>query len=177
MNSRLRSLVLVLMALVAVLAVTAGVLWLTDRGAGKVAVQGRPMSDAQAVDQVLVAAKQIVSVAHLHGVTGGYSFVSCQNETDPPYQVTIYMNFRLPQDNSVRYLRDVGASLAANGWSPSASTDEHFGQKLTRDGVTTIFYQSDDTDFATMRLYGECRNTADHRTDNPAWTEVTGQLG
>ena len=45
---------------------------------------------------------------------------------------------------------------------------EHFGQKLTKDGVTAIFYRSgNDTDFATMRLYGECRNTADHRNDNP----------
>jgi len=28
-----------------------------------------------------------------------------------------------------------------------------------------------------MRLYGECRNTADHRSDNPVWREVTDQLG
>jgi hypothetical protein len=55
---------------------------------------------------------------------------------------------------------------------------EHFGQKLTRDGVTAIFYRSvNDVGFATMRLYGECRNTADHRNDNPVWTEVTDQLG
>jgi hypothetical protein len=28
-----------------------------------------------------------------------------------------------------------------------------------------------------MRLYGECRNTADHRNDNPAWTDITDKLG
>jgi hypothetical protein len=28
-----------------------------------------------------------------------------------------------------------------------------------------------------MRLYGECRNIADHRNDNPVWREVTDQLG
>jgi hypothetical protein len=26
------------------------------------------------------------------------------------------------------------------------------------------------------RLYGECRNTSDHRDDNPVWTEVSDQL-
>jgi hypothetical protein len=88
------------------------------------------------------------------------------------------MNFRLPQSNSAKYLRDVAASLVAHGWAPAASTSEHFGQKLTRDGVTAIFYRSvDETDFATMRLYGECRNTADHRSDNPVWREVTDQPG
>jgi hypothetical protein len=88
------------------------------------------------------------------------------------------MSFRLPQSNSVEFLRDVAASMAVHGWAPAASMGEHFGQKLTRDGVTAIFYRSvNDTNFATMRLYGECRITADHRNDNPVWTEVTDKLG
>ena len=116
----------------------------------------------------MASAKQIVSVAQLQDATGGYAFVSCKNENEPPYQAAIYMSFRLPQSNSVKYLRDVAASMAAHGWAPAASMGEHFGQKLTKDGVTAIFYRSvNDTDFATMRLYGECRNTADHRNDNP----------
>jgi hypothetical protein len=117
-------------------------------------------------------------LAQLQDATGGYAFVSCKNENEPPYQAAIYMSFRLPQSNSVKYLRDVAASMAAHGWTPAASMGEHFGQKLTKDGVTAIFYRSiNDTGFATMRLYGECRNTADHRDDNPVWTEVTEQLG
>jgi hypothetical protein len=136
------------------------------------------MTDAQAAGQVLAAARQIVRMSQLQDATGGYAFVSCKNENEPPYQAAIYMSFRLPQSNSVRYLRDVAASMATHGWAPAASMGEHFGQKLTKDGVTAIFFRSvNDTDFATMRLYGECRNTADHRNDNPAWTEVTDQLG
>jgi hypothetical protein len=181
MSSQLRtsrSVVLGLTALAAVLAVAAAVLWLTDRGADDVPVQGAPMTDAQAAGQVLASAKQIVSVAQLRDVTGGYAFVSCQNESEPPYQVTAYLNFRLPQTNSVKYLRDVGASLVSHGWALAASTDEHFGQKLTSAGVAAILYRSvDETDFATLRLYGECRNTGDHRNDNPVWREVTDQLG
>jgi hypothetical protein len=117
-------------------------------------------------------------MAQLQDATGGYAFVSCKNENEPPYQVAVYMNFRLPQSNSVKYLRDVAASMVAHGWTAAAAMGEHFGQKLTKDGVTAIFYRSvNDTNFATMRLYGECRNTADHRNDNPVWTEVTEQLG
>jgi len=173
-----RSVVLLLAALTTALAVVAGVLWLSDRGSDGVPLQGEPMTDAQAAGQVVASAKQIVSTAQLHDAAGGYAFVSCKNENEPPYQVAIYMTFRLPQSNSVKYLRDIGASMVAHGWTPAGSMGEHFGQKLTRDGVTAIFYRSvNDMGFATMRLYGECRNTADHRNDNPVWTEVTDQLG
>ena len=173
-----RYVVLALAALIVVLALAGGLLWLGGRHADEVRVQGEPMTDAQAAEQVVALTKQIVSVAQLHDASGGYAFVSCQNANEPPYQVTVYMNFRLPQNNSVSYLRDVAASLVAHGWAPAASTGEHFGQKLTRDGVTAIFYRSVyETDFATMRLYGECRNTGDHRSDNPVWRELTDQLG
>jgi hypothetical protein len=100
------------------------------------------------------------------------------NENEPPYQATVYMNFRLPQSNSVKYLRDVALPWSRRGWTLSPMMGEHFGQKLTMDGVTAIVFRTfNDPVFATMRLYGECRNTTDHRNDNPVWTEVTDQLG
>ena len=44
-------------------------------------------------------------------------------------------------------------------------------------GVTSIFHRNpNDAGFGNMRLYGECRVSADHSHDNPVWTEVT-QLG
>jgi hypothetical protein len=173
-----RSVVLLLAALMAALALGAGLLSLRNLRADAVNLQGAPMTDAQAAGQVLASARQIVSVAQLQDAAGGSAFVSCKNENEPPYQAAIYMSFGLPQNNSVKYLRDVAASMAAHGWAPAASMGEHFGQKLTRDGVTAIFYRSvNNTNFATMRLYGECRNTADHRNDNPVWTEITEQLG
>jgi hypothetical protein len=170
--------VLLLAALAAVLAVGASLVWLSDRDAGAVQLQGEPMTDTQAAGQVVDSAKQIVSLAGLQEATGGYAFVSCKNENEPPYQAAIYMKFFLPQSNSVKHLRDVAASLVAHGWRLAPAMSEHFGQKLTKDGVTAIVFRAvNDTDYATLRLYGECRNTADHRNDNPAWTEVTGQLG
>lgn len=173
-----RSVVLLLAALVTALVVGEGLVSLRDLRTDAVILQGAPMTDAQAAGQVLASAKQIVRTARLEDATGGSAFVSCKNENEPPYQAAIYMSFRLPQSNSVEFLRDVAASMAVHGWAPAASMGEHFGQKLTRDGVTAIFYRSvNDTNFATMRLYGECRITADHRNDNPVWTEVTDKLG
>ena len=64
--------------------------------------------------------------------------------------------------------------MIARGWTDSPAMGEHFGKKLTRDGVTSVFYRDPTArDFATTRLYGQCRNAADHRDDDPAWTEVT----
>ncbi|GAC1396795.1 MAG: hypothetical protein NVSMB60_06040 [Mycobacterium sp.] len=168
----------VLAALLTAIAVGVSVLWLKDRAAEEVHLQGDPLTDAQAAGQVVASAKQIVSIAQLHGATGGYAFMSCRNKNEPPYQVAFYMTFPLPQDNSVKYLRDVAAAMAARGWMAAPATAEHFGEKLTKDGVTAIFYGSNnDTGLATLRLYGECRDTADHRNDDPVWTEVTDQLG
>jgi hypothetical protein len=104
--------------------------------------------------------------------------VSCKNENEPPYQAALYLSFRLPDNNSVAYLREVAGAMAAHGWANAPAMGEHFGQKLTKDGVTSVFYRNvNDADFGTMRLYGQCRNAADHRDDNPVWTEVTAQLG
>jgi len=185
MNSRdgwLRSprsvVVLVLAAVCTAVVVAAAMVFLRNPGADAVRLQGEPMTDAAAAGQVVAAAEQIVRMAQLNGATGGYAFVSCKNKTEPPYQVALYMNFRLPQSNSVKYLRDIAATMVSNGWTRAATTGEHFGQKLTNDGVTAIFYGNvNDTDVGTMRLYGECRITADHRNDNPVWTEVSDQLG
>jgi hypothetical protein len=82
------------------------------------------------------------------------------------------MTFALPQSNSARYLDDVAAAMVESGWTDTAA-GEHFGHKLSRDGLSALLNRSsDDRAFATIRLYGECRNMSDHHDDNPAWTEV-----
>jgi hypothetical protein len=135
------------------------------------------LTDAAATAQVVDSAKQIVRVARLRGATGGSSFMSCANANEPPYQAAVYLSFPLPPTNSFKYLGDVRAAMVAAGWTDAPAMSQHFGQKLTKDGVTSIFYRNaGDARFATMRLYGECRNLSDHRNDNPVWTEVTAQL-
>jgi hypothetical protein len=170
-----RSVALLVAALVMMLVLGTSFLVIDNSAADAVSLRGEPLTDAQTAAQVIVSARQIVTVAQLQEAAGGYMFVSCKNDSDPPYQAAAYMSFRLPQTNSAKYLREVAASMLAHGWTDAPSMAEHFGQKLTKDGVTAIFHRNvNDADFATMRIYGECRNTADHRNDNPAWTEVTG---
>ncbi len=135
----------------------------------------RAMTDRQASEQAVQAARHVVAVAGLSAASGGYRFVSCRDESGPPYQAAVYLTFRQPQGNSVRYLRELAAALVADGWSEASVPAQHFGRKLTRDGVTAIVYREvGDTEFATLRLYSECGTMSDHRNDDPAWTEITG---
>jgi hypothetical protein len=153
-------------------------LMIENRAADAVRVEGDPLTDDQATAQVVESARQIVRVAALRDATGGYAFMSCRNADEPPYQVAVYMSFFVPQSDSAKYLKQVAALMTAHGWTVAPSADEHFGHKLTKDGVAAVFYaNAPDSQFATLRLYGECRNTADHRNDNPVWTEITGGLG
>lgn len=136
------------------------------------------MSDEQSTSQVVGSAKQIVDAAELHGVSGSYTFLSCTNLHDPPYQVAVYLNFALPEANSVKRIREVAEAMVADGWQEAPAMGENFGMKLTRDGVTSTFHENpDDPKFATMRIYGQCRNMSDHRNDNPAFTDITDRLG
>jgi hypothetical protein len=153
-------------------------LMIENRTPDAVRVEGIPLTDDQATAQVVGSARQIVTVAALRDATGGYAFMSCKNADEPPYQAAIYMSFVVPQSDSAKYLKQVEASMTEHGWTVAPSTDEHFGHKLTKDGVTAVFYRNaPDSEFATLRLYGECRNMADHRNDNPVWTEITDGLG
>jgi hypothetical protein len=138
---------------------------------------GTPMTDEQSRDQVVEAARQVVTTTGLRDVTAGYVFLSCSTEHDPPYQAAVYLNFTLSESNSVGHIREIAGALLAHGWQEAPSMGEHFGPKLTRDAVTSTFHKNPDkAGFGTMRIYGECRNMADHRNDNPAWTDIAGQL-
>lgn len=136
-----------------------------------------PMTDEQATDQVVDSARDIVAAARLQNVSASFAFLSCTSLHDPPYLAAVYLNFGLPQTNSVKRIRGVDAAMVAHGWQEAPALGEHFGMKLTKDGVTSTFHENpDDARFATMRIYGECRNTSDHRNDNPAFTDITDRL-
>lgn len=52
-----------------------------------------PLTDDQAMAQVVEPAKQIVAAADLQAVRAGFSFTSCNDQGDPPYQGTVRMAF------------------------------------------------------------------------------------
>jgi hypothetical protein len=168
-----------LAAFVMSLVLATGFLLLTDSPNNTGTLSGAPpMSDAEAAGQVVESAQQIVDNAALRDVSGSYIFMSCTSLHDPPYQAAVYLNFRLPETNSAKRIREVAQAMVAGGWQEAPAMGEHFGMKLVKDGVTTTFHQNpDDPKFATMRIYGECRVTSDHSNDNPAFTDITDRLG
>ena len=172
-----KALLLAALAMALVLGVGAVVIYSSpDDEVGALGGAG-PLTDEQARDQVVGSARQIVSTASLRGVTGGYTFLSCKNEHDPPYQAAVYLTFHMPETNSVRRINEIAAAMVAHGWRQAPTMGEHFGKKLTKDGVTSTFHRNlDVADFGTMRIYGECRNMTDHRRDNPAWTDIGDRL-
>ena len=136
-----------------------------------------PLTDEQASAEVIEAAIAVTKAAGLRDPAGGYAFRSCKNASDPPYQATINMTFALPRGNSVGYLNDVASAMTDAGWTDAASHAEHFGRKLTRAGVTSVFYRNPErVDVATMRIFGQCRVVADHRADDAGWIELTDRL-
>jgi hypothetical protein len=169
---------LVLAALVMSLVLGIGFVVINSRGGEmRTLSDAAPMTDEQATTQVIDSARQIVAAARLHGVNGSSIFLSCTSLHDPPYQAAVYLNFPLPEKSSVKHIRQVATAMVASGWQEAPAMGEHFGMKLTKGGVTSTFHENpDDARFATMRIYGECRNASDHHNDNPAFTDITSRL-
>jgi hypothetical protein len=170
-----RSVLLLLLVLTVVVA--AGVMFLVLRSnGGALDHPAHPLNDEQNRAQVVEPAKQIVAIANLQDAIGGYILMSCKNQTDPPYQGAIYLTFNLP--TSLDYFDQIGAAMVARGWQKGLPPNQYlFGTTVYKDGVTAILYR--DPDHRTsgiMKLYGECRDVANHRNDTTGWTDITDQL-
>lgn len=138
-----------------------------------------PHSDAESRDQVLQAARQFVSAGRLGAPNGSYLLQSCTPNNEPPYQGTAYLNFDVPSiTETPGYFREIAAALAARGWTEGLPPNSHPGGKvLARDGMTALYYRDPDTPGrAVLQIYGECRNTTDHRAGPPGFVDITGQL-
>lgn len=137
-----------------------------------------PLTDDQAMAQVVDPAKQIAAVANLQGVSGGFSFASCNDQGDPPYMGTVTMSFLLQGDPEA-YFQHVRAAMVAHGWNDGPPPGQHyFGTTLNKDGVTAnMGYAPSDHSYGQIMLYGQCRNTTDHHHDGKTnSTNITSQL-
>jgi hypothetical protein len=134
-----------------------------------------PLTDDQTRAQVVEPAKQIVAAADLQGVSAGFSFASCNDQGDPPYQGRVVMDFLLHGDPD-EYFHKVRAAMMANGWKYGAPPGQHFhGTTLNKDGVTAnMAFVPSDHSYGEIILYGECRNTTASR-DNRG-VDITNQL-
>ncbi|RUP04007.1 MAG: hypothetical protein EKK34_16085 [Mycobacterium sp.] len=141
---------------------------------------GPPVSDQQSRAQAVNAAKDVVSAAQLHTTTAGYLLMSCRDRDNPPYQGAVYLSFTIPTDiRADVYLPGVVKALAADGWVEGMSPGGHpYSRSVSKGAVTALIYRDDDNaNVGVARVYGECRNTTDHRTDATGWIDVTGEIG
>ncbi|WP_301150650.1 hypothetical protein [Mycobacterium simiae] len=136
-----------------------------------------PMTDDQTKSQVVEPAKQIVAAAGLQGVDGGFSFASCNDQGDPPYQGRATIGFLLQGDPD-SYFQHVRSAMRSSGWSEGAPPGQRYhGAALNKNGVTaTIGFVPSDHSRGQIILYGECRNTSDHHHDPGAGFDITNQL-
>ena len=138
-----------------------------------------PMSDDQSATQAIESAKEVVTVAGLHTLSAGYTLMSCKNRDDPPYQGAVYLTFALPATaRPEAYFPAIPATLATHGWAEGIPpNNQPFGRIASKDGVTVMVYrESADSGVGVMRVYGQCRNANDHRTNSTSWTDVTDQF-
>lgn len=146
-----------------------------------------PLSDNQAMAQVIEPAKQIIKVAGLADPTGGFYMASCNDQGDPPYQGVVEMSFKWPLDDSKGYPAEVdantyfnqlAATMVAHGWSDGPPPGLHpYGRVINKDGVMAIMTQNPVSGRGSIKLYGECRDMTDHRGDRMATGfDITDQL-
>ncbi|MCV7091651.1 hypothetical protein [Mycobacterium interjectum] len=138
-----------------------------------------PVTDDQSRAQVVESARQIVALARLQTASAGYTLMSCKNRDEPPYQGAIYLTFALPAGaRPDAFFPTVAATLAAHGWTRGLPPNGHaYAESLTTDAATAIVYlQSEEPSLGVLRVYGQCRNMSDHRSDSTAWVDVTDRL-
>jgi len=137
----------------------------------------QPLTDDQAMAQVVEPAKQIVAAAGLQGVDGGFSFASCNDQGDPPYQGRVTIGFVLQGDPDA-YFQHIRSAMRSSGWSDGAAPGQHLhGTTLNKNGVTAnMGFIPSDHSRGQILLYGECRDMNDHHHDPGAGTDITTQL-
>ena len=138
-----------------------------------------PVTDDQSEAQAVESARQIVTLTGLRTASAGYTWMSCKDRDDPPYQGAIYLTFALPAGaRPEAYFPALAATLATQGWTEGLPPNDHaFARSLTKDAVTAIVYwQIEAPSLGVLRVYGQCRNMNDHRTEPTAWMDVTDRL-
>ncbi|KZS56220.1 hypothetical protein [Mycobacterium ostraviense] len=136
-----------------------------------------PLSDEQAMAQVIEPAKQIAKVAGLQDVSGEFGWESCNDQGDPPYRGRVNVKFNVPagMDHNA-YFEQVAATMVAHGWLTGPPPGlRPFGTAIHKDGVMAIIgvspFLGADGD---VELSGECRNMGDHR--HARWLNISDQL-
>ena len=182
-STRLRSRpVMLLLTASLVTALVLGVLFVViSRGQARPALEQvtSPLSDEQSRRQVLEPARQFVEAGRMRAVNAGYLLSSCASEDEPPYQGMIYLTFDVPTVAETRaYFREIARDMTAAGWREGLPPGRHpGGHTLVKDGMYAVYYRDPDLPGrGLLKLYGECRNVADHRLDTTGFVDITDQV-
>jgi hypothetical protein len=140
-----------------------------------------PLSDEQAMAQVVDAARQIVRGAGLREVTGGFLFESCNDQGAPPYRGRVDMSFAVPVGvEPEQHFSQVAAAMVTQGWTAGAPAGKRpFGLVMHTETVMAIIGRArGDAVRGSAQLCGQCRNITDHRHDGKTvGVEISEQLG
>ena len=138
-----------------------------------------PRTDDQPRSQVVGPARQFVAAGTMRAATAGYLLASCGAEDQPPYQGTVYLNFDVPTVAETRaYFQAIADAMTARGWRAGLPPGRHpGGRTLVKDGVYAVYYRDPDLPGrGVLKIFGECRDLADHRTDSVGFIDITGEL-
>ena len=140
----------------------------------------KPLSDEQAMAQVVKAARQIVRVAGLREVTGGFMFEACNDQGRPPYRGHVEMSFAIPPGSTrIAYFRQIAAAMVRRGWNEGPPPGMcPFGEAVHNQAVMVVIcHASGNTTRGSVQVSGECRNMTDHRRDGKTvGVEISDQL-
>lgn len=133
------------------------------------------LSDEQTRAQVVDPAVAVVRAVTLDDVTGGFTFGSCTDQGEPPFQGRVEVTFKLPADPEPVYAQ-IRDALAAQGWTQNAPDDQPVhGGAMQREGVTaTVGPRAADPGYGTLQFFGECRNAGEHGSEGAV--DITGEL-
>ena len=105
-----------------------------------------PISEDQAREQVVGAARQFVGAGRLTGrltsADGTYLLATCSSDNEPPYQGTGYLTFDVPTiTETPAFFREIARSMTGRGWREGQAPAHHPGGKtLIKDSVIAQYY-------------------------------------
>ncbi|ORB88262.1 hypothetical protein B1T49_02000 [Mycobacterium persicum] len=137
-----------------------------------------PLSDEQAMAQVIDPAKQIAKVAGLQNVSVVFGWESCNDQGAPPYRGRVDMGYDMPVGvDPQTYFERIARAMIAQSWSDGPPAGLHaFGRVIHKDGVMAIIgVHSGGKQWGSVELSGECRNIGAHRHDGK-WYDIKDQL-
>lgn len=137
------------------------------------------LSNEETMKQLVDPAREIVKVAGLQEVSGGFGFEACNDQGEPPYRGRLEMGFRIPPDiEPKKYFRQIAMTVVQQGvgWSDGPPPGKKpFGTVIHTDTVMAIINQNPVArEDGYVHLFGECRNMEEH--SGGGGVDVTGQL-